>query len=65
MKTVGLLLLFEGPQVRAFPLSDGGLGAVELAEVLPEFCKLVLADPDLVCCLAGLHTHVAGSCAKR
>ena len=65
MSRVGVVIWFDGAQVRAHPLLDDDGGAIELAERLPAFCRLVLADPDLASCLAGLHQHRAGSCARR
>jgi len=65
VRVIGITIIFEGAEVRAFPITDAG-GSVELAELLPAFCRHVLSDQNLVCCLAGLHDpiHRAGTCVR-
>jgi hypothetical protein len=65
VKTCGLLVLFDGAECRAYPLLDDMGAGLDLAERLSAFCKAILTDPDIASCVAGLHEHVAGTCARR
>lgn len=65
MKRVGLVVWFTGAEARAHPLLDDPDDALELEERLSAFCKAIIADPAISSCLAGLHEHLAGTCARR
>jgi hypothetical protein len=55
-----VLVVFEGAVCIAVPFGD----PVSLTEQLDTFCRLVLSSPDVSACVAGLHEHVPGSCAR-
>jgi hypothetical protein len=65
VKAYGVIVLFEGAECRVVPIPDHASGGIELGEQLAQFCQAVLANPDLLNCLSGLHEHIAGSCARR
>ena len=64
VKACGVLVLFEGAEVRCIPIPDDASG-FDLGERLAQFCKAVLEDPDLANCVVGLHGHTPGDCARR
>lgn len=64
VKVFGLAILFQGAECAASPIGDRGSG-VELAERILRFCAEVNKDPDIACCLASLHEHHPGTCARR
>lgn len=62
MKISGLVILFEGAEVRVVPIPDRSSG-LELGERLAMFCRTVLEDSNFASCAIGLHEHEAGRCA--
>lgn len=61
MKISGLLVLFEGAEVRVVPVPDRASG-LELGERLALFCRTVLEDNNFASCIIGLHEHEPGRC---
>ncbi|MEX2222778.1 MAG: hypothetical protein WEG40_13355 [Candidatus Rokuibacteriota bacterium] len=64
MKTIGLTILFDGAEVAVAPVGAPG-SEIDLNERLAQFCAAVAADHNLCACIAGLHEHRAGECARR
>jgi hypothetical protein len=61
VKAFGLTIVFEGAACRVVPFGD----PIELDERLAAFCRAILADPNVASCVAGLHGHPAGDCARK
>ena len=64
MKACGVLILFEGAELRCVPIPDRASG-LELGERLAQFCEAIREDPDLSNCVVGLHDHEPGRCIRR
>ncbi len=61
MNAFGIMLLFEGAECSVVPFGD----PIDLDERLTAFCRAVLSDPNVAACVAGLHGHRPGECARK